>query len=969
MGLLAGSLGLYALFTLLENRDLREAEIAFAGRNYWSARRSALEALQDNPDSSRALLLIGLSAARIHNTQEAIAYLSLVPDDGGRDAALALENRGWLLYQTGRLSDGEQCLRKVISRDRGNISAREKLVSVYLQTGRYWKARRHVVAMLRRGHFHPKTLVLLCDWGRTLNIDDKFLEMSLHAVPDDPLPLLAQAIKHLGKNEAESARPQLERLVRERPEVIAAQVQLGKLLWDSGLHDEFVAWESALPDEANHHPQTWYLRGLWASSHNQFEAAARCQWEAIRKVDHPGALSELATLLFKLNKAEQAKLVAERARLVSDISYQVNIRLNRSDLVLDSQIPRFLTKLGRRLEAAAWCWASIELLAHSNRQPDSLDQTRRRMRELSPGLAVADATACEAFANRVNLSGLPLPEISDSNDLGTSEPPPAESKLANTVRFENQAVEAGLDFTYLSGIESDSDRDELYLYDGGGIGVMDFDRDGRPDLYITQGGEWPRQPDSPENDRVFQNIDGRQFADVTDSVGIDSRLYGQGVTIGDFNNDGFPDVYVANIGPNRLFENNGDGTFSAVDVAAMRSVNVWTSSCLLADLNSDGLPDIFDVNYLGGDILTRQCFRTDDFLCSPVHFPAEQDRLYLNMGNGEFMDVTQDCGIVAPSGKGLGIVAADFNHSGRLSLFIANDETPNFYFVNRGNQEKGPISVPQFSEQARLTGLACDRDGSVQSCMGVAAGDITEDGHIDLFVTNFYEESNTLYSSQPDFSFADRTRQAHLRNPGFKLLGFGTQFLDGDLDGDLDLVVTNGHVLPFIHEAPGKMPPQYYENQRGGEFELVPSSRVGDYFAKKYFGRSLARLDWNTDGRDDFCVLSLDDPVALLTNTSDNPRGSVTLMFCGVDSARDAIGVRVEVKIASRTRTFQLTAGDGYQVSNDRCITIGLGEAQQIDSLDVTWPSGARDILANVARGRRLMLIENSSQALPIFTH
>ncbi len=294
----------------------------------------------------------------------------------------------------------------------------------------------------------------------------------------------------------------------------------------------------------------------------------------------------------------------------------------------------------------------------------------------------------------------------------------------------------------------------MFEFSGGGVGALDFDVDGRPDLYLTQGCRWPPDPSQREFlDRLYRNL-GDRYLDVTDSAEVVEPGFSQGVACGDYDDDGFPDVYVGNIGENRMFRNNGDGTFRSVSPATTTSETPddlehanWTTSVAIADVNADGLPELFDVNYVTGpDVFERICDHDGTpRVCSPTVFDAAPDRLWLNRGDGTFSDVSNIAGLAAPDGTGLGVVAADFDGSGRLSLFVANDARPNHFFQN---VTETPGALPRFEEAAAALGVATDSDGLSQASMGIAAGDANGDGRLDLFVTNYVDESNALYEQR-----------------------------------------------------------------------------------------------------------------------------------------------------------------------------------------------------------------------------
>jgi len=583
-------------------------------------------------------------------------------------------------------------------------------------------------------------------------------------------------------------------------------------------------------------------------------------------------------------------------------------------------------------------------------------------------LLVATLAAAAVIAMSLRFARTPAPRVErPAPEQGRAAPSTAEPK--SPVRFET--ADAGIDFRDFNSPDPATPGARMFEFTGGGVGAFDYDADGRPDLHFTQGCRWPPDPDQREHlDRLFRNL-GDRFIDVTDSANLVEPGFSQGPACGDFDGDGFADLYVANIGPNRLFRNNGDGTFTDVTAPSGLSAgplaDAWTASAAVADFNRDGLPDLFDVTYVeGDDVYDRICDHDGvPRVCSPTVFHGQPDRLLLNRGDGTFTDVSTIAGIDAPDGTGLGILVADFDDSGRLSVFVANDERPNHFY---GNETPTPGDLPSFRECAVETGLAFDRNGHALACMGVAAGDADADGRLDLFVTNYVDEFNTLYRRRPDGTFEDDTRPAGLAEPSLKMLGFGTQFLDADLDGHEDLVVANGHIDDFTHAGYAyRMRPQFFHNL-GGRFTEVPADATGPYFSRELLGRGLARLDWNGDGRDDFAVSHLDDPAALLTNVSEPAGKSASFCLVATRSARDAIGTIVTVRAAGRSVVKQLTAGDGYAASNERKLIFGLGDADGVDSVAVRWPSGATETFSASADGTEWLIVEGRDRTLRLTT-
>jgi hypothetical protein len=506
----------------------------------------------------------------------------------------------------------------------------------------------------------------------------------------------------------------------------------------------------------------------------------------------------------------------------------------------------------------------------------------------------------------------------------------------------------------------------MFEFGGGGVAVLDYDGDSWPDLYLTQGCDWPISPNQQRyTDRLFRNLGNGRFEDVTQRASINSNGFGQGIAVGDIDDDGWPDLYIANIGVNRLYRNNGDGTFSDLTTQAGITAAEWTLSTLIADLNGDRFPELYDVNYLGGPaVFSEICYDNDrPIQCFPNQFPGEPDRVYQSIGNGSFRDVSEEAGIALPDGKGMGVVAADFDGSCRISLFIANDTTNNNFFLNQTPSIGGEL---RFKEQGLPLGLALGETGTAGSCMGIAIGDVNGDERLDLFVTNFRDEANNLYVQGDDLFFDDQIRRSGLRDPGYLLEGWGAQFIDGDQDGWLDLAVANGHLDDYPHSTGiTKMPTQFFRNLGHGQFVELPAAEIGPHFQNPRLGRALARLDWNRDGKPDFCITQVTEPFALLTNQTAECGNFLTVHLRGVESSRDAVGTTVTVRVDDLSRSLQLTAGDGYQASNQRYLQFGLAKAELVDELTIEWPSGAKQVFNDVGVNREIICVERQG-VLPL---
>ncbi|MCA9068175.1 MAG: VCBS repeat-containing protein, partial [Planctomycetaceae bacterium] len=562
--------------------------------------------------------------------------------------------------------------------------------------------------------------------------------------------------------------------VAKAPEQTEAQTQLGTLLLEMNDTNGFLNWHHQLPASAETHPDIWYLRGMFAISREEPRTAIRCLWEALRRdPDHRRGCYQLAQRLTLAGESQRAKPFADRFALLEEVGRLVTKGDDSSSNDINPEtmlrIAQRMRTLGRLWEASAWFEYAQKRSNGAVKSDSEWQELKTRLTNETP-LTLAEANP----AGSADFSHYPLP----SWKPGSQSPPTSnESSVDSKVVFQNVAQDVGLDFRYFNGADPSSGIARMFEFSGGGVAVLDYDGDLWPDLYLTQGCAWP--PGTGQvlyRDRLYRNMAGHRFEDVTTEAGLGDDQYSQGATVGDYNNDGFPDLLLGNIGANRLYQNLGDGTFADVTDSANLHGEEWTSSCLIADLNHDSMPDLYCVNYLGGPgVFTRKCEQNGVPIQCPLHyFPSAQDRVFVNLGDGRFEDVTESWGVVLPNGKGLGIVAGDFDETGRISLFIANDDTPNFFLVPRTDHSTKGFS---YSDDAVVSGLAFGDFGTAQSCMGVAAGDTNNDGLLDLYVTNFTNEHNSLCLQQPGVGFADRARAAGLHMVTMREMGWGTQFL------------------------------------------------------------------------------------------------------------------------------------------------------------------------------------------------
>jgi hypothetical protein len=488
----------------------------------------------------------------------------------------------------------------------------------------------------------------------------------------------------------------------------------------------------------------------------------------------------------------------------------------------------------------------------------------------------------------------------------------------------------------------------------GGVALLDYDGDGRLDVYCVQAGPFPPGLEQACADRLYRNRGDGTFEDVTESSGLGALPggYGHGVSVGDIDGDGDPDLFVTRWRSYALYCNRGDGTFEDVtNPAGLGGDRDWPTSAAWADLDNDGDLDLYVCHYLAWDANHPQTCRSPStsrpITCDPRHFPALSDHIFRN-DDGHFVDVTSEAGIAEGAGRGLGVVAADLDDDGRVDLFVANDTTANYLFRNLGGF--------RFEEVAHVAGVAANAEGGYQAGMGVGCGDLDGDGRMDLAVTNFLGESTTYYRNLGGGQFADTTAAVGLAAPSRYLLGFGIAVLDANNDSRADLLTANGHVADERPEVPYAMPAQLLIGGPSGRLRDV-TARAGAPFSIDHLGRGLAIGDLDNDGRVDALVLAQGEPLVYLRNQT--PGGhSLMLELEGTASNRDAVGARVAVTAGGRTQVVQHFGGGSFQSAGDPRLHFGIGEALRCELVEVRWPSGRVEQLRDLEADRSYLLRE-----------
>ncbi len=527
-------------------------------------------------------------------------------------------------------------------------------------------------------------------------------------------------------------------------------------------------------------------------------------------------------------------------------------------------------------------------------------------------------------------------------------------RLASFPRFTEVAQALGVEFTYANGATG---RSLMVEATGGGAGWLDYDGDGLLDLYLCQGGNPASEHREQEPlDQLYRQVEPGRFLATTSPAAITETQYSQGVAVADFDDDGFDDIYITNVGADTLLHNAGDGTFVDVTATAAVSNPLWSSSAAWGDLDGDGDLDLYVCNYVDYDPYHPLACGSDGHpgTCHPMHMTAVPDECYFNQGDGTFTAESQQRGLFGPENKGLGVVIADFNDDARPDVYIANDTTANFLFINQGDGH--------FVESGYLLGCAVSRDGHPQASMGVAFGDYDHDGRFDLYCTHFTKESNTLYRNIGQHGFQDVTGIVGLHQPTLSKLGFGTIMADFNQDGHEELFVTNGHIDDWRYKGDDwEMEPQLFSFE-GPRF-VECSTQAGEFFSQKHVGRGVARGDFDNDGDWDLAVVHQNAPTAILQN--DSQRGHWLKVLCNAKGNRRGWGTRIVLQQGTKELTNELVGGTSYCAAHEAAMIFGLSDAASPVILKVRWPDGSRQIIENVAVNQTLTLRQPRGEPTP----
>jgi enediyne biosynthesis protein E4 len=528
-----------------------------------------------------------------------------------------------------------------------------------------------------------------------------------------------------------------------------------------------------------------------------------------------------------------------------------------------------------------------------------------------------------------------------------------DSSRAQEITFRDITAQAGIHFTH-----NNAAFGKKYLPEtmGPGCAFIDYDGDGYPDILLVNGQDWPGHTKTPSTLKLYHNNKNGTFTDVTSKAGLAITMFGMGVAVGDYDNDGHDDIFVTALGQSHLFHNNGNGTFTDVTkTAGMWGPNEFSTSAAWVDYDRDGKLDLVIANYVQWSLPTDIYCTLDGAhksYCTPESYKGTSIRLWHNLGGGKFEDATQKSGMGDPTSKSLGLAILDYNNDGWPDIVVANDTQPNKLYLNKQNGT--------FEEKAVAAGIAFSEDGVARAGMGVDAADYDRSGHPSLLITNFANQMLSLYHNEGNGLFVDEAPRSEVGRNTLVTLGFGCFFFDYDNDGWPDIFVADGHIENEIERVQKRVsysePPHLFQNLGGGKFQEV-TAQMGDAFASPKVARGAAYADIDNDGALDV-LMTTNGGRAWLFHNEGGTNHSLRIKLVGIKSNRDGIGAVVRLSSGGAKQWQMLRSGSSYLSQSELVLTFGMGTASKADTVEVQWPSGQVDKIASLAADQTVTVEE-----------
>ncbi|WP_218933401.1 FG-GAP-like repeat-containing protein [Rubripirellula lacrimiformis] len=937
---------------------LERAQASFSKTNYTETQDLLRPLLIAEPLDLGAVVLFAKCQAALGEKLAAAQLLESVPVS---EVEVRCE-ANWLAAQwladEGNVEAAEQRFNEILNLQGSVKRVHRQLASLLNQQGRRVEAADHLRALARSGDVTEKELFAMNCYGDAFGNQPPMQGTN----PDQWSPGLLTLVRFVRSDgHLDQARRLIETLARRFPDSTAIIAMEGRIYSDLEDDRAIEEWTTRLPEGIEVQPEYWHALGMWLQRRDEHPMAIRCFAEAVARdpTDRFSMIAMSRSLQIQ-GQAETSQCVAEHFDRLNEMAGIMRIigrqRGSRSEL---NRVAAILDELGRPWESVAWREVALRTHGSTDRELQRVQQQRSALVAAEPGPAFMFGDPVTATVCGISLADWPAPtrdklvrSIRDSAS-GRDLESPASANPAS-IPLQDVTDEIGMVFQYDSGTDPTSDQRFLHQLTGGGIGVIDFDLDGRSDLYLTQGGGDAYDPHGSLANEMFRNVDGAAVS-VSAMAGVGDQGYGQGVAVADLNQDGFADLVVANIGVNVVLINNGDGTFRRGERESAAFGESWTTSIACGDLDGDRLPEIFEVNYIDDpSVLTAPCTPDED-LCSPSKFRPAADRVYRVGVDGSVVDWDGFESLPDKPSYGFAAVIANFDRKEGNDLFVANDTLQNQYWTSQRDDESGSV---QLRENAVLQGCGLGLLGQRQGCMGVAQGDFDRTGTLDLLVTNFWDQAADLFLLDASGFFTNSSVKLGLYEDTRQTVGWGAQSVDFDRNGWLDIAMVNGHLVDHRHRGkPYQMLPQYFAGSSRGFDLLDKDSADRPYWSTSALGRTMAIVDWNGDRRPDLIVNHLDRPAALLQNVTATGN-AIRFELVGSTSERDAIGAEVQVRCGDQLWSAWQTGGDGLLCSNESVLDVGLGQADAIDEVTVRWPAGTTETYSGLSVNQQYLLVE-----------
>lgn len=925
------------------------------------ALRLARAALVESPNDPERLTDAARATAASGERHEAAKLLAeaAIAADFKPTSRVELGMRA--LLDLGEVYPAIELLSQAVDADPQNHDLRRFLFGLLGEAGRIELMREHFEAIIRNRKFDVPVLLAYTDTSQRL-FPAEAIESLIARNPSDHRLRLGAAQSLRDDRRFADAEAVLREIVLHHPDFAPAHALLGRMPGvQQATSEDYSLWLSAALPLCRDQADFWIARGDRRFQSADFTAALACYIAAARI--NPNLVipwTQISRSIRQIRRgANQENVLSDevaerwaetcdrRAKGLLDVRTHLQHfggSLERSQRAA-CDVARTLSELSRYWEAEAWSAIAVNLPG-----------------EKDPGLSVlrqsiiAKLRANQSWSSPPDLRPLDVyasQSVTDLDGAGSFNQPQDRRPLAgnsNELRIADETESRNL---VLPSVRYHNLASALIHTMGAGGGSLDFDLDGWCDLIFASGGEL-REVNAVPN-TLLRNLDGR-FGDISVHAHCGDKAFGQGIAIGDYNEDGFPDIFLANIGANQLLRNNGDGTFADDTRSLGTEADQWTTSGAFCDMDSDGMTDLIAVNYCDLNSPVDEPCQTEDgpAPCHPAKFPADRDQFLLGNGTGGFRESFVDgMGQISP-GRGLGILAG--NLSGRSpSAFVANDMSAN-HLLQVTSQGLAEFAVP--------SGIAVDGQSLAQASMGIAFGDFDGDLDLDMYVTGFAREYNIYYEQFAAGLWVDNTAVQGLVESTRMTVGFGTQAIDMDADGVDELAITNGHIGDF---GPGQPPPaQPFQLMRRSEksaFEEADVTHEASYLSTSHIGRALWKIDVDRDLADDLIVTHQNAPPTLLANRTETDNRRFGVQCIGTESSRDAIGAIVRFVAGGRRRAMWLLSGDGYMCSNERILKAGIGASGRVEGVTVTWPSGTVESFGTLDADQTYLLVEGAGEA------